>query len=186
MTATLGEALAAYRRANGLPEDETRAASWTCRLGPVTLRLPNFAWRRGAISAHDLHHVLTGYPCTLGGECRMAAWEFGAGRMPHWAATAFCLPLLLLGLVRTPGRLWQAFRAGRRSRSLHQAAVTDALLALPLSAAQAEIAGGMAAGGTWSDYARFGLLILGATAIVLSPLAVLAGAWAALHLVIGV
>jgi hypothetical protein len=100
---TVAEALAAFRMANAIANDESLQPSWTCRLGPVTLRLPNFRWRRKAILAHDLHHVLTGYPCTMRGECQMAAWEFGAGRMPHWGATMFCFPLVLVGLFWAPG-----------------------------------------------------------------------------------
>ena len=138
---TLRDALAAFRRANGLPADETAHASWTCRLGPLTLRLPSFAWRRQAILAHDLHHVLTGYPCTLGGECRMAAWEFAAGRMPHWGAALFCLPLVPLGFFWQPRRMVRAFRSGRRSSSLHGSAAIDRLLATPLSKASLEVVG---------------------------------------------
>ena len=176
---TLGEALAAYRRANGLPDDETSAKSWTCRVGPVILRLPNFGWRRRAIGAHDLHHVLTGYPCTLGGECRMAAWEFGAGHMPHWGATVFCLPLLLLGLLRGPRDIWQAFRTGRRSSSLHHALVTEDLLALPLTEARSRITNRQATRGRWADGARFGALLLGAAVILLSPVVIVAASWLA-------
>jgi len=130
---TLREALAEFRRANGLAADEAAKPYWTCRLGPFTLRLPNFRWRRRAILAHDLHHVLTGYPCTMRGEFQMAAWEFGAGPMPHWGAAMFCLPLILIGLVWSPRRMIRAFRAGRRSRSLHGSAAAEAVLDLPLS-----------------------------------------------------
>jgi hypothetical protein len=136
---TLREGLAAFRQANGLPTDETAHASWTCRLGPLTLRLPNFAWRRQAVLAHDLHHVLTGYPCTLGGECQMAAWEFAAGQMPHWGAALFCLPLVPFGFLWQPRRMLRAFRSGRRSCSLHGSNAIDRLLAAPLHAARAEI-----------------------------------------------
>jgi len=176
---TLRDALAAFREANGLPSDEAARASWTCRLGPLTLRLPNFAWRREAILAHDLHHVLTGYPCTLRGECQMAAWEFAAGPMPHRAAALFCLPLLPLGLVWTPRHMLQAFRTGRRSRSLHGSKAIDRLLAAPLPTARAELA---AAGVVrqWPDRVRFALLILQASAVLLMPLALLVGLWLAL------
>jgi hypothetical protein len=136
---TLREALEAFRQANGLPADESVRASWSCRLGPLTLRLPNFAWRRKAILAHDLHHVLTGYPCTLAGECQMAAWEFAAGRMPHWGAALFCLPLVPLGLLWQPRRMLRAFASGRRSQSLHGSRAIERLLAEPLSAARVEI-----------------------------------------------
>ena len=131
---TLGEALAEFRRANGIPRDEAR--SWTCRLGPLTLRLPNFRWRRRAILRHDLHHLLTGYPCTLRGECQVAAWEFAAGRFPHPAATLFCLPLVAAGVLWSPRAMWSAFTAGRRSRSLYARDDTDTLLATPLGSVQ--------------------------------------------------
>ena len=175
---TVGAALAEFRRANGLPADETASASWTCRLGPVTLRLPNFAWRRQAILAHDLHHVLTGYPCTLGGECQMAAWEFGAGRMPHWGAALFCLPLVPLGLLWAPRRMLRAFVDGRRSHSLHDSTAIDRLLAAPLSAARTDIVSSTA-GRPWPDHARFVLLILQACSIPLTPLALVTAIWLA-------
>lgn len=129
---TLGEALAEFRRANGLSADEASRPFWTCRLGPFSSRLPNFTWRRRAILAHDLHHVLTGYPCTMRGEFQMAAWEFGAGPMPHWCAAAFCLPLIVAGLFWSPRRIWHAYCAGRRSHSLHGSDAIDALLSVPL------------------------------------------------------
>ena len=173
---TLGAALAEFRRANGLPADEAASASWTCRLGPVTLRLPNFAWRRQAILAHDLHHVLTDYPCTLGGECRMAAWEFGAGRMPHWGAALFCMPLVPLGLLWGPRRMLQAFLAGRRSHSLHESKAIDCLLAAPLPAARVDIVASIA-GRPWADHARFALLILRACSILLTPVALVTAIW---------
>lgn len=103
---------------------ESRAAaapSWTCRVGPLTLRFPNFAWRRRALAAHDLHHLMTGYPMTMRGECQMAAWELGAGRYPHWGATMFCTPLILLGLIWSPAAIWRAYRSGRSSQSLYSA-----------------------------------------------------------------
>ena len=97
------------------------ASSWTCVIGPLTLRLPNFEWRRRAIRAHDLHHLMTGYPMTMRGEFQMAAWEYGAGRYPHWGATLFCAPLILIGLCWSPRAMWRAWRDGRRSQSLYPA-----------------------------------------------------------------
>lgn len=177
-TLTVGAALAEFRRANGLPTDETASASWTCRIGPVTLRLPNFAWRREAILAHDLHHVLTGYPCTLGGECQMAAWEFGAGRMPHWGAALFCMPLVPLGLLWAPRRTLLAFLGGRRSHSLHGSQAIDALLTAPLSAARADVVASTVSR-AWADRVRFTLLILQACSIPLTLLALVTGIWLA-------
>lgn len=108
----------------------------------------------------------------------MAAWEFSAGRVPHRAAALFCLPLLPLGLVWTPRRMQEAFRVGRRSRSLHGSKAIDRLVAAPLQAARAELA---AAGVVrpWPDRVRFALIILQASAISLAPLALLVGLWLA-------
>jgi hypothetical protein len=125
---TLGEALAAFQRAHRLDASPATAVSWTCKFGPLILRLPNFAWRREAILHHDLHHVLTGYSCTMRGECQMATWEFAAGRFPHPGATLFCLPLVAAGLVWSPRAIWSAFRRGRKARSLYGVELTDALL----------------------------------------------------------
>jgi hypothetical protein len=109
--------LDAYRAHHGL--EHRTASHWTCRLGRLTLRLPNFAWRQAAIDAHDRHHMLTGYPLTLRGEIQMAAWEWGAGRYPDWRATTFCSPLILLGAIAMPRRTWRAFRRGRKCHSLY-------------------------------------------------------------------
>ena len=134
---TVADALRAFRAANGIPTVE--ANTWPCKVGPVTLRLPNFAWRRRAILAHDLHHVLMEIPCTMGGECRMAAWEFGAGGMPHWGATLFCLPLAIAGAIFSPRRAWTAFRDGRRSRSLHGTSTLEPILSMPLESGRRAI-----------------------------------------------
>jgi hypothetical protein len=133
-TATLGEALAEFRGANGIERDAASASSWTCRLGPIGFRLPNFKWRREAILRHDLHHVLTGYPGTMGGEFQMAAWEFAAGRFPHAAATLLCLPLVAIGFMWSPRRIWSAFRSGRHVRSLYDRELSEAILTLSPSA----------------------------------------------------
>jgi hypothetical protein len=130
---SVSEALVAFRAANGMDQADATATTWTCKLGPMRIRLPNFAWRREAILRHDLHHVITGYPCTMLGECQMAAWEFAAGRFPHAASTAFCLPLVLAGMMWSPRAVWAAFRRGRQARSLYSTAMTDAILNSPIS-----------------------------------------------------
>lgn len=109
--------LARFRAAHGL--ESTHAPRWRTRLGPLRLTLPNFAWRRAAIDAHDRHHMLTGYPLTLAGEIQMAAWEWGAGPYPDWRATAFCAPLIVAGLLVMPRRTWRAWVRGRATTSLY-------------------------------------------------------------------
>ncbi|MBV8687641.1 MAG: hypothetical protein JOZ90_10425 [Alphaproteobacteria bacterium] len=136
----VGEALRAFRAANGLRADEREARIWIVRADLFFLPLPNFGWRRRAIDAHDVHHLLTGYPCTARGELLIAAWEFGAGRYPHWGATLFCGPLVLAGLALMPRATLAAFRRGLRSRSLYRSVDLDRLDALPLADAAALIA----------------------------------------------
>jgi hypothetical protein len=95
------------------------ASHWRFRFGPVTVRLPNFTWRQEAIDAHDMHHLITGYPLTMRGEIQLAAWEWGAGRYPDWRATAFCAPLIVAGVLIMPRRTWHAFCHGRKGESLY-------------------------------------------------------------------
>jgi hypothetical protein len=133
---TAAEALAAYYAAVGIEADPARTETWVCRIGPVQLEFPNWPWRRDAITRHDLHHILTGYPCTMTGEMQMAAWEFGAGRYRHWAATLFCLPLALFGLLWAPRKTARAFRSGLGSNSLYGAELD---LNKPLAALHAKI-----------------------------------------------
>jgi hypothetical protein len=71
------------------------------------------------------------------GEMQMAAWEFAAGRYKHWAATLFCLPLALMGLIFAPRRTALAFRAGLISTSLYDSELD---LNKPLATLRAEIA----------------------------------------------
>ena len=139
---TVGEALSRFRNANGLSHQEHAARCWMVKAGPAAFTLPNFGWRRRAIDAHDVHHMLTGYPCTVFGEMQIAAWELGAGRYPHWGATLFCLPLALAGFLWAPASTLAAFRRGCRERSLYDDAIIDGLVDLPLDEARRLIGDG--------------------------------------------
>ena len=88
----------------------------------------NFEWRRKAIDHHDLHHVVTNYPFTLRGEVQVAAWEFAAGRYPNIFSNLFCLPLITLGVITMPRKLWAAFKYGMQSQSLYKTPITEELL----------------------------------------------------------
>lgn len=134
-----GEALARYYADHGLGIDGgTSAARWM-PLRRLGLRLRNFDWRRRAIQRHDLHHLLTGYPCTAAGELQMAAWEFAAGRFPGIEATLFCLPLVGLGAVAAPRKSFLAYVRGRRSISLYRMADAVPLLEQPLAELRARV-----------------------------------------------
>lgn len=99
---------------NSAPEQKW----WSFKVFGLTIYCYNFEWRRRALFCHDLHHVVTGFPFTLRGECQVAAWEFSAGRYPNVFANLFCLPLLLLGMLIIPSRTLQAFLSGQKARTL--------------------------------------------------------------------
>jgi hypothetical protein len=165
---TVGDALAQFRRAHGLDAGYAAAPVWRCRIGPVTLTLPNFKWRREAITSHDLHHIVTGYPCSMRGEFQMAAWEFAAGRFPHPAATLFCLPLVAAGVCWSPRAIWRAFLAGRRCRTFYGMNKTQKFLQLPVAALKAE-AGRQSAQSRYADALAFAGLLLQAILAALWP-----------------
>jgi hypothetical protein len=168
---TLREAQAKFLSANGLPADGgEHARAWNCRIGPVTLTLPNFAWRKRAIVRHDLHHVITGYECGAIGEFEMAAWEFAAGRFDHVCATAFCLPLVTMGAITAPRRTFAAFMRGRVSETLYGSPVDSTLLSMPLQAARRRFAP-PAQPARAADRAAFLILATQGAAIIAAPVA---------------
>ena len=164
---SVGEALSAFRKANGVDCDAS--PTWTCDVGPLRLRLPNFRWRREAIPLHDLHHILTGYPCSMRGEFQMAAWEFAAGRFPHPAATLFCLPLVTAGMLWSPSSMWAAFRSGRRARSLYRFEVTETFLRSPLRSLRADLPLPAGPNARPGDGIAFCFLVAQASLPVLAP-----------------
>ena len=172
---SVGEALAAFQRTNRLDPAPASASSWTCRVGPITLRLPNFAWRRAAIRRHDLHHILTGYSCTMRGEFQMATWEFAAGRFAHPGATLFCLPLVAAGLVWSPRAIWSAFRLGRNSSSLYGVRLTDELLRSPITSLRAATQASTLSGVRAADIVAFASLVTKSWLLVTIPIACFIG-----------
>lgn len=117
---TIEQLWADFRRENKLPNGYATARFWSVALWHFNIFLPNFRWRQRAIIAHDMHHLITGYPCTMRGECLIAAWEYGAGPCRHPAAVMFCLPLIFIGFLFSPKESWLAFRRGREMTSLHR------------------------------------------------------------------
>jgi hypothetical protein len=139
--ATVREALALYHRQNGFKGDSYYSETIQIRMNGEIADLPNFAFQRGLIARHDLHHVLTGYSTDLRGEAEMGAWEIGAGSL-RWKTTDHvprpdrgperfalgAIALLYMGLnnvgalflgVIAPWRTLRAFVRGLRSRSLY-------------------------------------------------------------------
>jgi hypothetical protein len=166
---TVGEALARFYAVQRLCSDQTARKCRTCGFGPLELTFPNFEWRKQAIERHDIHHVLTGYACTLAGEIEMAAWEFGAGPFPDIRATLFCLPLLAAGAVSTPKKTFAAFQRGRWGRTLYGGDLA-VLLHRPPGAVQTEIAPARERPLTVADALSFGRVMFAAFALAFSPL----------------
>jgi hypothetical protein len=158
-TLTAREALAAFYAGQGLPADGgSRARRWRIVLGPLAIPMPNFRWRSVALPMHDLHHVLTGYPCTPAGEFEMAAWEFAAGRYPHACATAFCLPLVGIGALACPRRTFAAFVRGRASRTLYARGLSQQVLETPVAQLRRRTLPDHAVAPTHGDASRFAAL----------------------------
>jgi hypothetical protein len=179
--ATLRSALADYFAANGFPADGGYAATWVpLDFGPLRVYLYNSMARKRAVPIHDLHHLLTGYATTPSGEAEVAAWEFGAGTWPYWFATVINLPALGYGVVLWPGRMWAAFRRGRRMTSLYRQVPLDgeggleAWLDLELDDAQMRLPGAQRSAAL--DGVVFGCFVVAAFAALLLPLGALA--WA--------
>lgn len=100
---------------------------WMATLGDLVLPLPNYRWRREALARHDANHLLTGYGFTAAEECRLAAWELGAGCYASPFARMLCALLLIPGVILGPWQLIKAYRAGRRH------AISPGLMANPKS-----------------------------------------------------
>ncbi len=116
---TVGETAAKL----GLPDaflsaNENPGAWWYFDVFGFKIYCYNFEWRREALAFHDLHHVVTGYPCTMKGEMQVATWEFAAGRFPNVFSNLFCLPLVALGAATIPHKTFAAFEQGKGSQSL--------------------------------------------------------------------
>ncbi|WP_395022048.1 hypothetical protein [Dongia sp.] len=125
--------LARLRAEHGIDGSYDATRTWPFRIGPLTIPVPNFSWRRAAIQRHDLHHILNGFPFNMRGEFQVATWEFAAGRYPHPGASLLLLPLVTLGLFWSPRAIWRAFMMGRYGTSFYR----PDLLELDLAAIRA-------------------------------------------------
>ena len=167
---TAAQALAMTRAEWGLDPTYDEAPTWPFTIGPVTIPMPNFSWRRAAIQRHDIHHIMTGYPFNMRGEFQVATWEFAAGRYPHWGATLLLLPLVMMGLFWSPAAIWRAFMKGRREMSLYRPELRDAAGRLSLDALveRSRVHG---RGNQLADAAAFAWLALQSASIIVAPIA---------------
>jgi hypothetical protein len=165
--------LARLRAQHGIDGTYDATRTWPFRIGPWTLPVPNFSWRRAAIQRHDLHHILNGFPFNMRGEFQVATWEFAAGRYPHLGASLLLLPLVTFGLLWSPPAIWRAFLKGRSTRSLYH----PDMLALNLPALRNLVRDSSPAQRPYarvSDGVAFAGLVLQSAAVILAPISVLA------------
>jgi hypothetical protein len=165
-------ALDRFRALHGIDGRYDDTPTWPFRIGPVTVPVPNFSWRRAAIRRHDIHHLMTGYPFNMRGEFQVATWEFAAGRYPHAGATLLILPLVVLGLFWSPRAVWEAFLNGRGSRSLYRAEFAEDRLQLSWTELRRHMQRrGAADRASIIELLVFGRLVLLSAALVLTPIA---------------
>jgi hypothetical protein len=99
-----------------------------------TWTFKNLRVRQRAVPLHDLHHVATGYGTDLVGEAEIGAWEIGGG-CTNLFLYYINAAAMVLGLFLAPVRVWRAFRAGLRQRTLYKvAAPYEEVLGLDLGA----------------------------------------------------
>lgn len=157
---------------NGLPRDGGLSSEYwlPIRRCALSIPLPNFSWRKRALPAHDLHHAITGYPFSMIGECQLAAWEFAAGRYPNVFATAFCLPLIIIGIIIAPRRTFKAFARGRRSQTLYAEPDVSALFETPIEELRMRALPRLEFTANLSDFCRFVVIAAWSGAILWLPL----------------
>ncbi len=156
---------------NGLPGDGGLSRDYwlPLRRCPLSVPLPNFCWRKQALPAHDLHHAITGYPFNIIGECQLAAWEFAAGRYPNVFATAFCLPLVIIGILIAPQRTFKAFSRGRRSQTLYADPDMSVLFETPLEELRMRTLPRLEFTANFSDFCHFVVIATWSGAILSLP-----------------
>ncbi len=147
---TLREARTRFAKASGY--DEPTYTGWFAPawLGPfpllprwfkIPIPFPNTPGRRRTIAAHDLHHVLTGYPLTWGGESRISAWELASGGIDRGnvAGHFFLAHALFFGLLIDFRAMRDAWRLGKRCSNLFGREIDDALLGRTVAEVRVEL-----------------------------------------------
>jgi hypothetical protein len=105
--------------ANGFSVADYSAATFTLGAWGWSLRFPNTEKRKRVVPFHDLHHVLTGYGTDWIGEAEIGAWELRAG-CNSWIAYFLNASGVMIGLCRSPARVWRAFLAAKGQRTLYR------------------------------------------------------------------
>ena len=126
------EALIQYFAAQGIGNDGEWYQDGWYRIAIAGRKVPVYPmWGlKNSLILHDVHHLVTGYDTSWGGELSLAGWELGSGGCA-WHAFFWVDRLFfgLLGLLFVPRRMWHAFRAGLHARNLYRRGVEGVLAA---------------------------------------------------------
>ncbi|MFN2563467.1 MAG: hypothetical protein ABR499_00475 [Gemmatimonadaceae bacterium] len=126
---TLAAARAAFFEHAGLGGDGGYGAAWVrVEAKPFPFSFPNTRGRVAAAKLHDLHHIATEYDTDWTGEAEIGAWEIAGGCGAYGWAWVLNLGAFLVGMVRSPRRLFAAFVTGRRARNLYHSGFPDGRL----------------------------------------------------------
>ena len=139
---TVGEALAQYYVAKGLPFDGGANAPWfSVHIGPLSIRLPNPPARRRAVFFHDSNHLLTDYDTVFSrGEMMIAGFELASGCGSYWFAWFINFMMFGLGVLTRPREVYRAFLRGRHCISLYELNEDQrALSGMPIAALRAHV-----------------------------------------------
>jgi hypothetical protein len=114
---------------------------WLPKWAVLTLPGPNPRNRRKWVDQHDLHHILTGYAVNWTGEGRICAWELASYGNLGWNLYAwFCLLHgTLWGLLTDTRGTLEAWRRGKRCRTLFDTPYDEALLDKTVGQLRAEL-----------------------------------------------
>ncbi|WP_078538227.1 hypothetical protein [Xanthomonas axonopodis] len=94
--------------------------------GCMLVPMPNIESRHRYLKYHDLHHLVTGYSVGRIGEGEVSAWELGTGSLLNSPILALMnLIALSTGFFLRPGRMWQAFVRGTKSKNIYSRATRD-------------------------------------------------------------
>ena len=114
------DARAAYFAANDFGDDGGyEKATVTIYMAGIPIRFPNTQGRKKAVVFHDMHHLVTGYATSNLGEAEIGAWELGSGCAQVRAALVLNTGALLLGVFKSPGKVFAAFVRGRQTSNLY-------------------------------------------------------------------
>lgn len=179
---TVFDARAEYFAANDFGDDGGYGRSTvTIYLFGIPIPFPNTAGRKKAVVFHDMHHLVTGYATDNVGEAEIGAWELGSGCSQVRAALVLNTGSLLLGVFKSPRKVFAAFVRGRQSSNLY-GQDPRALLTREVDDVAREL--GLTRSvrpATPGDRVAFAGYLIAAVASVVLPLALIA--WAVLRLV---